>query len=198
MTLFHERGYANVTIADIAEHAGLTKRSFFNHFADKREVVFAGAAALEGEVRRHLNEADDQLAPMDLVVAALTLAGADLSRYGEFSTIRRDIISSATELQERSLIKSAKLSAALQSGLRARGFDASTAFFVSDAAVRVFNFAYDSWGEQPSAEFSTLMQRYLADLREAIRAPAIERPGDRAREEHADGGHRFVTCPGNG
>lgn len=176
MTLFQEHGYANVTIADIAERAGLTKRSFFNHFSDKREVLFAGAAELEAEVRRHLDEADGELAPMDLAIAALTLAGTDLSRYGVFSTIRRDIIASATELQERSLIKLSTLSAVLQAGLRTRGVDGHTAAFVSDAAVTIFNLAYDSWGEHPTAEFGTLMQQYLAEFRAAILSPAVQRP----------------------
>jgi AcrR family transcriptional regulator len=179
ITLFQERGYADVTIADIAERAGLTKRSFFNHFPDKREVLFAGAAELEAEVRRHLDEATDEDAPMDLAIAALTLAGADLSRYGEFTTIRRDIIASATELQERSLIKLSMLSSVVQSGLRARGVDPGTAAFVSDAAVTIFNVAYDSWGEHPSADFATLMQRYLTEFRAATAAPSTERAADR-------------------
>jgi hypothetical protein len=107
---------------------------------------------------------------MDLVVAALTLAGADLSRYGEFSTARRDIIASAPELQERSLIKLSALSSALQSGLHSRGVDPRTATLVSDAAVSIFNLAYDSWGEHPTAEFGTLMQQLLAELRAAVSA----------------------------
>ena len=183
MTLFHERGYANVTIADIAERAGLTKRSFFNHFTDKREVLFAGAAELEAEVRRHLDEADDGLAPMDLAVAVLTLAGEDLSHYGEFSSIRRDVIASATELQERSLIKLSTLSTAIQSGLQSRGVDPRTAALVSDAAVNIFNLAYDSWGEHPTTEFGTLMQQYLSELREAISPPDLDHPREQRAEK---------------
>jgi AcrR family transcriptional regulator len=47
MALFLERGYAGVTVAEIADRAGLTKRTFFNHFADRREVLFAGAKDFE-------------------------------------------------------------------------------------------------------------------------------------------------------
>ncbi len=180
ITLFTERGYANVTVADIAEQAGLTKRSFFNHFADKREVLFAGAAELESQVRSHLNEAGDDLAPMDLAVAALSRAGADLSRYGEFSTIRRDIIASAPELQERSLIKLSSLSITIQEGLRSRGVDPQTATFTSDAAVSIFNLAYDSWGEHPAAEFGTLMQQNLSKLRLALSASDLAGPNGSA------------------
>ncbi len=186
MTLFQERGYADVTVADIAERAGLTKRSFFNHFADKREVLFAGAAELEAEVRRHLDEAGDQLGPMELALLALTLAGADLSRYGPFSTVRRDIIASAPELQERSLIKLSALSAAIQAGLSARGVRPGTATLVADSAVIIFNLAYDSWGDDPSVEFGALMRRFLGELRAAISAPAVaaDAGGDAAPPAH--------------
>src|SRR5215469_8669531 len=72
MTLFFERGYDEVTVADIAERAGLTKRSFFNHFAYKREVVFAGGDALQEGVLAALAEADSDLSPLDAAVRAFT------------------------------------------------------------------------------------------------------------------------------
>ncbi|HZC92075.1 MAG TPA: helix-turn-helix domain-containing protein, partial [Mycobacterium sp.] len=65
MTLFIERGYDDVTVADIAERAGLTKRSFFNHFADKPEVMFASADALQASVQAALTEAGRDLSPLD-------------------------------------------------------------------------------------------------------------------------------------
>ena len=47
MELYLERGFDQTTVAEIAERAGLTERTFFRHFADKREVLFAGAGALQ-------------------------------------------------------------------------------------------------------------------------------------------------------
>lgn len=37
--LFKEHGYENVTIMQICEHAGVTKRAFYYHFPSKNEVV---------------------------------------------------------------------------------------------------------------------------------------------------------------
>ena len=78
MTLLHERGYSDVTVADIAERAGLTKRTFFNHFPDKREVLFAGSTVLEQQVDRYILESDREQPAIDVAISAL---GAPASRF---------------------------------------------------------------------------------------------------------------------
>ena len=45
ITLFAEQGYEETTVAEIAERAGLTKRTFFRYFSDKREVLFSGSGS---------------------------------------------------------------------------------------------------------------------------------------------------------
>ena len=109
MTLFLERGYAAVTVAEIADRAGLTKRTFFNHFPDKREVLFAGAQDFEAGIVKHLTEAPDDLAPIDAAIAALTHSSLELAQYSDYARIRRDLIASSPELQERDLIKMTSL-----------------------------------------------------------------------------------------
>ena len=47
LTLFAKQGFESTTVAEIAEQAGLTKRTFFRYFADKREVLFQGADELK-------------------------------------------------------------------------------------------------------------------------------------------------------
>jgi AcrR family transcriptional regulator len=75
--------------AEIADRAGLTKRSFFNHFPDKREVLFAGARAFEASVLKYLAEAGDDVDPIDAAVTALTRVGLDLARYGDYAQARQ-------------------------------------------------------------------------------------------------------------
>jgi AcrR family transcriptional regulator len=168
MTLFHERGYANVTIADITGHAGLTKRSFFNHFPDKREVLFAGSAALEEAVQRYIAEADTALPPIAVAMAALIRAGEDLARYGEFAPLRRDVIASSPELQERSLIKMASLAGTIATALQTRDVDKRRAELVAHTAVTIFSTAYDEWTDTQSGDFAGLMGEMLTDLSDAI------------------------------
>ncbi len=165
--LFAEHGYADVTVAEIADRAGLTKRTFFNHFADKREVLFAGAQAWQASIVRYLTAADEDLGPIDAAVDALTRAGLELAQYGDSAHARRELIASSPDLQERNLIKMTSLAVAIANGLRARQVPDRVATFAAQAAVAIFTAAYDDWAEDTAADFSALMQRSLLQLRHA-------------------------------
>ena len=113
MALYGERGYDNTTVAEIAERAGLTERTFFRHFADKREVLFDGAVALQELLVTTVADAPESLAPIDAVGAGLHAVGELLQDRRDFSRRRQAIIAASAELRERELIKLASLSAAL-------------------------------------------------------------------------------------
>ncbi len=171
MALFRERGYAEVTVAEIADRAGLTKRTFFNHFADKREVLFAGAKDFEASIVKHLTEADDDLHPIDAAVVALTRGGLELAQYRDFACARQELIASSPELRERDLNKMTSLASAIAEALRQRHVPARTATLTAQAAVAVFTTAYGDWVDDPTTDLDTLMRRSLADLRAAIGYP---------------------------
>jgi AcrR family transcriptional regulator len=167
--LFIERGYADVTVAEIAARAGLSKRSFFNHFTDKREVLFAGAKDFEASVVKHLSLAGEDLDPIDAALTALTRAGLGLAGYGEYARIRQELIASSTELRERDLIKMASMSAAIAAALGRRGVPPRTAALTAQAAVAVFTLAYADWIEEgTTADLPAMMECSLADLRLAV------------------------------
>jgi AcrR family transcriptional regulator len=171
MTLFMTRGYDDVTVAEITERAGLTKRSFFNHFTDKREVLFAGAQQFQAAVVDHLAATDEALVPLEAAVAALTRAGQGLASYGDSAKARRDLIASSIELQERNLVKMASLATALAEVLQTRGTPIRTATFAARTAVTVFTVAYDDWADNTTEDFSAVMQRTLTDFRLAVGSP---------------------------
>jgi AcrR family transcriptional regulator len=168
MELFRERGYNDVTVAEIADRAGLTKRTFFNHFADKREVFFDNGPAFEQNVLRYLAEADPALAAVDAAMDALVRAGLDLAPYYEFGKARLEILEATPELRERDLIKAAGLTTVLAEALGRRGVTGRTARFAAQAALSVFTIAAAEWIAHPDAEFPELMRRTLAELREAV------------------------------
>ena len=149
MELYLERGFELTTVAEIAGRAGLTARTFFRYFADKREVLFAGSASLQEALVVALEGAPDAAAPLEAVAAALAAAAALLGEGREYSRQRQSVITANAELRERELIKMASLSAALAEGLRRRGVTNPDASLAAEAGVVVFRVAFERWVTDP-------------------------------------------------
>src|ERR1700691_3008398 len=93
LALYGERGFDNTSVAEIASRAGLTERTFFRHFADKREVLFSGATPLQEMLVRSVDEAPAAVPPVEAIVGALTGAAAALfDDRREFAGYRQAII----------------------------------------------------------------------------------------------------------
>ncbi|MFI5888945.1 helix-turn-helix domain-containing protein [Actinoplanes sp. NPDC051513] len=145
MRLYGERGYEQTTVADIAGEAGLTARTFFRHFADKREVLFAGSEILLTRMVEALDAVPVPDGPMRAVAASLDAAAVMLGRDRAFSRRRQALIDANAELQERELIKMAKIAAALRDGLLRRGVPAADASLAAEAGIAVFRVAWEQW-----------------------------------------------------
>ena len=156
LALYGERGFENTTVAEIAERAGVTERTFFRHFTDKREVLFWGAGALQELLVDAVAGAPDSAAPIDAVAAALAAAGALFEQRREGSMLRQSIITASTELRERELIKLAALASALADALRKRGVEDPAASLTGEAAIAVFKVAVERWVDTTNR--LTLMQ----------------------------------------
>jgi AcrR family transcriptional regulator len=145
MELYVERGFEQTTVAEIAQRAGLTARTFFRYFADKREVLFAGSASLQDSLVSALEGAPESASPMQAISAALDAAAAMLGERHDFSRQRQSVIAANAELRERELIKMASLSAALADGLRRRGVTDPDAGLAAEAGVAVLRVAFERW-----------------------------------------------------
>jgi AcrR family transcriptional regulator len=143
--LYGERGFEQTTVAEIARRAGLTERTFFRHFADKRDVLFAGADALADLLVTTVIEAPDSAAPIDAATAGLEAAGALIQEGGEMPRQRQAIIDASAELKERELIKLASLASALAEALRRRGVEDPAASLTAEAGIAVFRIAFERW-----------------------------------------------------
>src|ERR1700749_5066504 len=121
MELYAEHGFEQTTVAEIAARAGLTERTFFRHFADKREVLFYGMERLRDLLVRAVADAPDSATAIDAVGAAFEAAGAILQENPGRVRVRDAIVSANAELRERELIKLAAFASAVASALRDRG-----------------------------------------------------------------------------
>ena len=166
LALYGERGFENTTVAEIAERAGLTERTFFRHFADKREVLFGGAGMLQELLVSTVAGVPEGTAPIDAVIAAIEAAGTVLQERRAYARQRQAVIAANAELRERELIKLATLAAALADALRRRGVGEPAASLTAEAGIAVFRVAFERWVEEPSrSDLPRLVRESLDELR---------------------------------
>jgi AcrR family transcriptional regulator len=166
--LYGEHGFDRTTVAQIAERAGLTERTFYRHFADKREVVFSG------EVHRvlvnTLAAAPTAMTAMEAVRAALDAAGAVLDKRRGMTRRRQAVIAASPSLQQGEQVKYALLAADMADALRGRGVEPLSARLAADAGVAVFRAAFERWvDEDEDREFGRLVSEALDRLVAVVR-----------------------------
>lgn len=166
LELFRERGYDQTTATEIAARAGVTERTFFRHFADKREVLFWGAGALQELLVRTVARAPDSVPPIEAIAVALEAAGALFQERRDSARQRQTVIAANAELQERELIKLASLAAALADALRQRGVTDPAASLAAEAGIAVFRIAFARWiNETNPRDLSQLIRESLDALK---------------------------------
>ncbi|MGW8564963.1 helix-turn-helix domain-containing protein [Isoptericola sp. NPDC055881] len=145
LDLYTEQGFEQTTTAQIAERAGVTERTYFRHFADKREVLFDGSHELEGTVVAAVVDAPADAAPLDAVGEAFALAASALEERREFAARRAAVVAATPRLQERELLKLAALRDAAAAALRERGVTEPAASMVAEAGVSAFRVGFEAW-----------------------------------------------------
>jgi AcrR family transcriptional regulator len=148
--LFLDRGYDQITVADIAERAGLTERTFFRHYADKREVLFGGATLLQDELPRALAELPPDLPTIEAVRIAVEAMSTLMHGRRVLARERQRIVAAHADLQERDLNKRASLTAALSEALQKRGIPEPAASLAAGMGMAVFYVAFAHWLDDPA------------------------------------------------
>src|SRR6201999_3767883 len=168
MELFDERGFEATTVADIAERAGLTKRTFFRYFADKREVLFSGSEHLQALFAGAVAAAPEAATPLAAVAAGLDAVAGMFADRREFAARRQLVIASHPELQERERNKLATLAAAVAEALRARGERDPGAILAAESGVTVFRIAFERWVEPDNRRDLGPWMREVLDERRGV------------------------------
>jgi AcrR family transcriptional regulator len=165
MALYAEQGYERTTVAEIADRAGVTARTFFRHFADKREVLFSGSEVLEGHMVEALVAAPATASPFGAVEAGLLASSELFAERRDHARRRQAVIAATPELRERELIKLASLASAFASALRRRGVPPATAALAAEAGMAVFRVAFERWVDGPAeVNLGEVIQATLAEL----------------------------------
>src|ERR1700722_15172840 len=164
--LFTERGFEQVTVAEIAERAGLTERTFFRYFADKREVLFAGADGFQELFISGVAGAPDSAAPIEAVAEALYAAAAMFQAHEDGVRRRAAIIAAHPDLRERELVKLTTVAAAVADALRRRGVGDPAASPTAEAGLAVFRIPFAAWIAAPAGpDLAQLITESLDELR---------------------------------
>jgi AcrR family transcriptional regulator len=146
LDLFGERGYDDVTVAEIAERAGLTRRTFFRHFTDKREVLFAGQEPLSRILAETIAAAPAAATPIEAIAAALTAAAEAFGpERRERGRQVQSVVSGHSDLRERELLKHATLTGAMAGALRERGVADPAAGLAAEIGGLAFSTGFHRW-----------------------------------------------------
>jgi AcrR family transcriptional regulator len=146
LELFAAQGFAETTVPQITARAGLTTRTFFRHFADKREVLFAGEDQVPALVAGALAAAPAEVAPMQLVRDGLPeLATALFEGRRDQLRNRHAVVEADDGLRERDLRKRAALAEQIRIGFGRRGADELTATLAAELAVTAMHVSLARW-----------------------------------------------------
>lgn len=145
LQLFGEHGFQAVTVQQIADHAGVTERTFFRHFANKEEVLFSDEDIILTVITQAFDSAPRHLTPRAILDVIATQLGDLFEASRTEQRIRVAIITSEPALLERDLLKQEKWAQAITELFRARGLPVFRATVLSRAATAVFRAAYLSW-----------------------------------------------------
>jgi AcrR family transcriptional regulator len=168
--LFLAHGYESTTVADIAMRAGLTERTFFRHYRDKREVLFSGTTAMQSTILQTIKTSTSDLSTLTLVQIAVEAMCRIMHGRQNPARERQAIIGTHTDLLERGLIKRAQLTETLTSALRDRSVPESEALLAAETGMAAFHIGYTRWLETSvETELIDLVREVFDQLKIIVR-----------------------------
>ncbi len=169
LDLYRERGFEQTMVTEIAERAGLTERTFFRYFADKREVLFGGQDMLRTIYVNAIEAAPASATPLAAVAAALEAGTPVFQERYKLVRLRQAVIAANPELQEREMLKRAALASAMADALRSRGVTDLTATLAAEVGFIAFKTAYNRWVSEPvEQDLSQLIRASFEQLKSIV------------------------------
>ena len=172
-----ERGYEQTTVGQIADRAGLNRATFFRHFADKREVLFGGEDVLAGHFTEGIRTAAPDATLSECLQAAFAAVETAMTPQQRTKAAKRvAVVAANVEVQERGLLKHARIAAATSAALRARGADEITSRLGAEVGMLAFRIAVERWLKADDEPFAPQALAALSELQ-----ASAAKLGDRSR-----------------
>jgi AcrR family transcriptional regulator len=165
LDLYREQGFEQTTAAEIAARAGVTERTFFRHFPDKREVLFAGEAELRAALVQAVAEVPDGPGPFEVLLRAFRKSARRLENNRPFSEPRWKVVAVTPALRERELAKHACLTNAVAEALRQRGVADGLADLAARTGWAAYQHAVQAWIDDPGRSLTAQLAQAFDDLR---------------------------------
>lgn len=167
LVLFATKGFEQTTATEIAQAVGLTERTFFRHFSDKREVLFYGQDLFVQAFLDGVDDAPPEVSPLEVVASAIAAAASFFpDERRPFSRARQLVIEKNPALHERELHKLAGLATTVARALRTRGITETAAALAGESATTVFGIAFAQWiRADEERSLATIAADVLRELR---------------------------------
>lgn len=189
LELYGERGFDRTTTAEIAERAGVTERTYFRHFPDKREVLFDGETTLRQLLIAAVRDLPETLEPLETLTRAFLSIEGWLREGRAFSELRHRVIAATPALRERELAKLASLADALATALQQRGVPARRAALAAEVGTTAFNYAVTCWYDHTTEDLDVL----LIDAFDEVRALTTIANSAESTPDHTGAPPRSMT-----
>ena len=186
LELYRKRGYDETTAAEIAAKAGVTERTFFRHFPDKREVLFDGDAAFAEALTSAVRHASPTMGPWQTLFFAFNSVKNIFIENRPFSEPRQRIIAMSPALQERATAKTRMLVATLASALCERGATAQQANLAAQVGMATLSHAVSAWFGDDSTDLGEQIIRSFQEVRD-LSSSSPELGKDRKGKQLAKG-----------
>lgn len=174
LALFRDRGYDQTTAAEIAARAGVTERTFFRHFPDKREALFEGEAGFRDSLVEAIAHAPPGLSPLQVLREAYRAVEGWAEANRPLAEPLHEVIEKTPALKERQLAKTAALQASLAEALQRRGVEPRLAAMAIQAVLAALAYAAASWKDAPGSRLGPHIDRAFKALEE-LTAPSGSR-----------------------
>ena len=163
--LFAEQGYSATSTAAIAAAAGLTERTFFRHFQDKKEVLFRDEDQIRTLLVQAIGSARHAEPTVAVVIRGLNAVCDFLQVHRDALRARSRIIQSSSDLQERERSKLTSWSSTVADAMMQRGTAREDAYIAAETGIALLNLAFRDWVENESTDMlARLLERYVTRL----------------------------------